>query len=165
MIGLDLKFGLGGQLEHQELGLGLGLFAGQGVPIGLQGRAGVGQGIDDPQIGDLAFVFADKGDLPGVAGPDDHSGGDAVILAVFLVLLVVLLFLVVQLTGIAEMLLPVRGQLDLLDGLVIGLFLGQFVAVRIHHEQVVAAAEDDGLLIRGERSPARPLLGGLVVLE
>ena len=42
LIGFDLGFGLGGQLENQELGLGLGLFAGQGVTIGLQRRTGVG---------------------------------------------------------------------------------------------------------------------------
>ena len=106
-----------------------------------------------------------QGDLLRVLRPDDADRRDAEVLAVLLVLLELLLVLVVEVAGVAVMLLAVGRQLDLLDGLVVGLLLGQLEALRVHHEQVVAAAEDDGLLVGRDGGPAGPLERLLVVLE
>ncbi len=165
LLRLDLDLGLGGQVEDQDLGLGLVLLAGHLVAVGLEGRPGIGQGVDDPEVGDLALVAADEGDLLGILGPDDHPGRGAEVLAVLLVLLELFLVLVVEIPGVAVVLLAVGRQLDLLDGLVVGLLLGQLEALGVHQEQVLAAGEDDRLLVGRDRGPAGPLLGGLVVLE
>jgi hypothetical protein len=145
--------------------LGLVLLARHLVTVGLEGRARVGQGVDDPEVGDLAFVVADKGDFFRVLGPDDADGRRPEVLAVLLVLLVLFLVLVVERPGVAVMLLAVGCQLLLFDLGIVGLLLGQFVAFGVHHEEVVTAGEDDRLLVGRDRGPAGPLGRLFVVLE
>ena len=41
------------------------------VLVGLQGRARIAQGIDDPEFLDLAHIPANGGEMPGVRGPDE----------------------------------------------------------------------------------------------
>ena len=78
------------------------LFAGHGVAIRLERRPRIRQGVDDPQVLDLAHVTTNDRELARVARPGHGRGGDARVLgvdvlALFLLLLVVLLLLLLLL--------------------------------------------------------------------
>src|SRR5205823_14935314 len=87
------------------------------------------------------------------------------LLVVLLLLLLLLLDLLLHVLGrarVAVVLLAVRRQLDFFDRRIVRFLLCERVALRVHHVQVVVAAEDHGLLVRRHRRP--PRLGRRLVI-
>ena len=182
-IGLDLEAALGFDVEDEDFGLRRVLLAGHRVAIRLERRAGIGERVDDPEVLDLAHVAADERELARVARPLHRHRRHARVLrvgvlALLLLLLVVLLLLLLLLlllvllvaaataaARVAVEILAVGRQLDLDDGLVVRVLEGLGVVLRVHHEEVVVAREEDRLVVGRERRPAQRARLGLVVLE
>ena len=66
---------------------------------------------------------------------------------VLLLLLIVLLLSARAVARVAVVLLAVGRELRLLDRGIVRLLLGRLEVLRVHHEEVVAAREDHGLLV------------------
>ncbi len=182
----DLEYLLVGDREDVQLLLRLVLLAGHAVLVGLERGPRVCQGIDDPEVRDLALIGAEHGEARVVLRPRHPDGRGAwtellVLLAhdacgralslIGLAGLLVLQLLLVALSAlpvprIAVVLLAVGRELGLDDGRVIGLLLGQLEVGRIHQEEVVAAREEHRLLVGRDGRPGRVRLLGLeLVIE
>ena len=182
-FGLDLDAVFGLHVEHEDLRLRRILLAGHGVAVGLERGTRIGERVDDPEVLDLAHVAADERELARVARPLHLHRRHArvlrvdvlallLLLLVFLLLLLLLLLLLVLLVAtpaaaarVAVEILAVGRELDLDDGLVVGVLESLGVVLGVHHVEVVVAGEEDNLVVGREGRPAKRPRLGLEVLE
>src|SRR6185437_1071145 len=185
-VHLDLGALLAGHVEDPHLVLGHVGFARHGVLVGFERRPRVVQGVDHPQVGDLALVGAHQGEFARILRPNDAHAGLARMGAG--VALIVggsaaaaapapagaaaaaggaQILGVVVLHGAAGGVVgdAIGGELGFLDVGVVDVLQGQRIAGGVHHVEVRVAAEEDGLAVGRDGRPGRLALGLLVVAE
>jgi len=165
LLSFNFNPAFAGQLENQNLGLGLILFARQPIFISLEYRSGFSQAINHPEISNFSFIFPNTGKFLWIFWPENHDSRGPEILTIFLLLLKFLFFIFSQVAGIGIILFSIGGQLNFLDGGIIGFLQGQVIIGFIHHIKIMGTSKNNSLAIRGNWSPARPFGGRLIVFN
>ena len=138
------------QVQDAQLSLGAG-FSGHLVMVGFQLRAGLGQGVDHPELLHRAHVPADEGEVLPVGGPvpPGEAAGGGIGLHVS--------GIVVGQPGVVAA--AARGELFFHQGAVLGVFGGLLEVLPVHHPQVVVLDIKADISVRAHIGP-----GGVLVL-